>query len=91
MQTIAKTPGQLAYEADVQAMPVYHDGAARHGWHELGYAVQDNWQRHPTARDYRMTKPVHDIAADGLVYDAGGYPLMALWLACFIQAHEATQ
>lgn len=32
--------------------------------------------------------PTPDIAQDGLAYDALGYPIMALWLACFIQAYE---
>lgn len=35
-------------------------------------------------------RPIHEIAADAARFDALGYPLLALWLACFIQAYEAT-
>ncbi len=36
-------------------------------------------------------RPVADIARDGLAYDALGYHALALWLACFLQAYEATE
>lgn len=42
------------------------------------------------ARDRKNIRPVCDIAADGARYDALGYPVLALWLACFLQAYEAT-
>jgi hypothetical protein len=35
-------------------------------------------------------RPIHDIAKDGHDFDRLGYPIMALWLACFLQAYEAT-
>lgn len=35
-------------------------------------------------------RPAHEIAAMGLAHDANGYPMLALWLACFLQAWEAT-
>jgi hypothetical protein len=37
-----------------------------------------------------IIRPIQDIAIDGMAFDALGYPIMALWLACFIQAYEAT-
>lgn len=40
----AKSSGQLAYEADCRARPHYHDGTKRRSWHELGMAVQRNWE-----------------------------------------------
>lgn len=36
-----------------------------------------------------MIRPIAEIATDGARYDAAGYPLLALWLACFLQAWEA--
>lgn len=36
-----------------------------------------------------MIRPVHEIAETGAAWDRLGYPIMALWLACFIQAWEA--
>lgn len=38
----------------------------------------------------RTYRPIADIARDGAWHDANGYPIMALWLACFLQAYEAT-
>lgn len=38
----------------------------------------------------RTIRPICDIAGDGMAFDALGYPIMALWLACFLQAYEAT-
>lgn len=35
-------------------------------------------------------RPVAEIAEIGADYDARGYPLLALWFACFLQAYEAT-
>jgi hypothetical protein len=41
-------------------------------------------------RDRRDIRPICQIAEQGLEWDRVGYPLMALWLACFAQAYEAT-
>jgi hypothetical protein len=51
-----KTPGQLAYEKDVETLPVYHDGKPRPGWKELKEWVQYSWERNPTPRNHN-----HDI------------------------------
>jgi hypothetical protein len=44
------TPGQLAYEADVAAQPLYHDGAPRPTWADLGKVERWSWERNPTPR-----------------------------------------
>lgn len=41
------TPGQRAYEADVQARPRYHDGTPRRKWQELSEPVQWSWEKSP--------------------------------------------
>lgn len=41
-------------------------------------------------RDRRDIRPVWDLAGIGADHDAAGYPIMALWMACFIRAYEAT-
>ncbi len=41
------TRGQIAYEADVKAIPNYHDGKPRRKWDELAKPVQDSWERSP--------------------------------------------
>lgn len=46
--TNRKTPGQLAYEADVRIQPLYHDGTARRGWETLCPAMRGTWERNPT-------------------------------------------
>lgn len=35
-------------------------------------------------------RPIWWIARNGQHHDANGYPILALWLACFLQAYEAT-
>jgi hypothetical protein len=45
---MTKSPGQLAYEADCLAKPLYHDGGKRKAWDQLGKAEQDSWERNPT-------------------------------------------
>lgn len=45
-----KTPGELAYEADVAARPLYPDGLPRRAWHQLHDAVRWSWERNPTPR-----------------------------------------
>jgi hypothetical protein len=46
----AKTPGQLAYEADCRNQPAYHDGTKRKAWQELHKVAQWSWERNPTPR-----------------------------------------
>jgi len=41
----AKTPGQLAYEADVTGRPRYHDGTRRKMWSELDQLCRWSWER----------------------------------------------
>jgi hypothetical protein len=45
-----KTKGQIAYEADVKARPLYHDGKPRRQWHQLPYFARWSWERNPTSR-----------------------------------------
>lgn len=44
---LIKTPGQMAYEADLLKRPNYHDGKPRRAWHELGEPAQSSWRRNP--------------------------------------------
>ena len=41
----AKTPGQLAYQADCEVRPLYHDGTARRTWAELDSVARQSWER----------------------------------------------
>ncbi len=45
-----KSPGQLAYKADVALLPTYHDGVPRPPWHRLRVVAQLSWERDPTPR-----------------------------------------
>lgn len=45
---LRKTRGQVAYEADVQAKPLYHDGTPRKTWEQLGEGERRTWERNPT-------------------------------------------
>lgn len=45
-----KSPGQLAYEADCDARPRYHDGTRRPYWGDLSDPVRWSWERNPTPR-----------------------------------------
>lgn len=45
-----KTPGEIAYEADVAARPFYDDGTRRKRWHELNDQTRQSWERNPTPR-----------------------------------------
>jgi hypothetical protein len=45
-----KTPGQLAYEADVRAKPFYDDGKTRPSWDRLGEVAKLSWEQNPTPR-----------------------------------------
>lgn len=49
-QVEAKTPGQIAYEADVAARPFYQDGARRRSWSELEPIIKGTWERNATPR-----------------------------------------
>lgn len=51
-----KSPGQVAYETDVERAPLYHDGTDRKTWDQLPDFARADWERHPTPREYR--KPV---------------------------------
>lgn len=42
---MTKTPGQLAYEADVAARPKYHDGTPRRPWADLCPIARWSWER----------------------------------------------
>ena len=46
----AKTPGQLAYEADVARRPLYSHGQPRRTWAELCHVARWSWERNPTPR-----------------------------------------
>ena len=59
---MSKSPGQLAYEADLLVMPRYYDGGKRKSWRELGRAEQDSWERNPT--------PYHTANGGGLIAQA---------------------
>ena len=50
MAIAEKTPGQLAYEADVRACPAYHDGTPRSSWEGLSDIARWSWERNPTPR-----------------------------------------
>lgn len=49
-----KTPGQLAYEADVAARPTYDDHSPRKAWDQLCEVCQWSWHRNPTPRPWRI-------------------------------------
>lgn len=48
-----KSPGHIAYEADLAAQPVYHDGGKRKTWEQLAELERLSWERNPTPRQYR--------------------------------------
>jgi hypothetical protein len=41
------SPGQRAYEEDVRARPVYHDGTARRTWAQLSDLARWSWNKNP--------------------------------------------
>lgn len=43
--TRPKSAGQLAYEADVAARPIYHDGTSRKTWAQLSDIARWSWTR----------------------------------------------
>lgn len=46
----ATSPGQRAYESELRARPVYHDGKPRKTWAQLGDLERSTWERDPTPR-----------------------------------------
>ncbi len=51
-----KSPGRIAYEADVASQPTYHDGGQRKTWGQLGDIERLSWERNPTPRQYRNAR-----------------------------------
>lgn len=47
-----KTPGQIAYEADLALCPRYPDGAPRRTWTQLDTLARSTWEKNPTPRRY---------------------------------------
>jgi hypothetical protein len=45
-----KTPGQIAYEKDVELEPRYSDGATRKSWDQLCELARFSWEKNPTVR-----------------------------------------
>lgn len=78
-----KTPGQIAYETDVQHTPVYHDGMPRRSWYTLDKAVQRGWENNPTPKH---TKPFNWslLRHDLLLAVIGVLMLTTLWLVWHI-------
>ena len=48
--TSRRSPGQIAYEADVRRHPTYHDGKPRKAWEDLAEIVRWSWEKNPQAR-----------------------------------------
>jgi len=46
---MAKSAGQIAYEADVARKPRYHDGSSRAPWEKLSEIARWSWERKPAA------------------------------------------
>lgn len=44
----AKSPGQIAYEADLDAKPHYFDGRVRPEWHDLTPTARKSWEMNHT-------------------------------------------
>lgn len=62
MNEAHKSVGQIAYEADVAARPLYHDGAPRRTWDQL-----DEWYRWSWERPERCPKCLRTVP-DGAGY-----------------------
>lgn len=45
-----RTPGQIAYEMELEIWPLYEDGTPRKQWHELDALAQGTWEKNPTPR-----------------------------------------
>jgi hypothetical protein len=50
--SITKSPGQLAYERDLQRTPKYQDGKLRCNWAALFPEARWSWERNPTDRQH---------------------------------------
>ena len=51
----AKSPGQIAYEADLARHPLYDDGSSRPSWDALARIFPEalaTWERNSTPREY---------------------------------------
>ena len=55
---MSKTRGQIAYEADILALPNYHDGMPRPTWNRLPDYAKWSWERHPKPRGVKETPDV---------------------------------
>lgn len=42
--------GKEAYDLDVEARPLYHDGTPRKSWDQLSDVARWSWNRNPTPR-----------------------------------------
>ena len=58
---VKKTAGQIAYEADVAARPLYHDGTPRRSWESLDSAIRWSWER-PNDNGTHDRAPPHNNA-----------------------------
>jgi len=58
---MSKTPGQIAYEAEVTEYPHYHNGERRKSWDILPMWAKQGWERDPAPRvmceGLRIPKP----------------------------------
>lgn len=45
---VAKTPGELAYERDVQETPNYRNGQPRASWEDIGDIARQSWELNPS-------------------------------------------
>jgi hypothetical protein len=53
---VTKTPGQIAYEKELELMPTYHTGEPRRQWAELSIWCQQTWEADPEPRDIDTLK-----------------------------------
>jgi|AVFP01.1.fsa_nt_gi hypothetical protein len=53
----AKTPGQLAYEAELVYAPTYPCGRPRIAWDDLPQYAKKAWEEDPTPRPLRPILP----------------------------------
>lgn len=65
---VQKSLGQLAYERDLAAVPVYQDGGKRPGWDRLGEIAKDSWERNPTDRVSSADEEFADLKSGGKVH-----------------------
>jgi hypothetical protein len=47
---MTKTPGQIAYELDVEQQPSYGNKRPRSSWGDLSEVARASWERNPTPR-----------------------------------------